>query len=337
MTDQQVHGTNDRVTIHVDPWDPAYGAGGIEAAGPVESAAAQVDVSVEVPAADWHPVEVSTDVPEAHVVLLVDGVRRTDASVWITEPDGGTQAGLAVSYAAGIVRCDLRRGAADVVTTAVERGLFTASTRADDLVAGAAVRYQVNQCKRGDRRDLEARAQARMRALEAAVSSRAADPAVCGPTGDGDQLLIVDGPLQHGRSHPPRTIGYAKTHQREYLKDRPAAVVPQLRPGLRSPVFAVGDQWRRYSWYLRLPGPPGAPWSGVVRLECSADLPLQVAVELADRSCRTLPRFASAPYKDPRAPQNLVPIAALERRLRTMLGDPRLLHRALTMAVRRVR
>ena len=39
----------------------------------------------------------------------------------------------------------------------------------------------------------------------------------------------------------------------------------------------------------------------------------------------TLPRFASSPYKDPRAPQNLTPIAGLERKLRGMLGDQRLL------------
>ncbi|HEX8630952.1 MAG TPA: hypothetical protein VF755_22580, partial [Catenuloplanes sp.] len=59
------------------------------------------------------------------------------------------------------------------------------------------------------------------------------------------------------------------------------------------------------------------------------------AVELADLSLVTLPRFASTPYKDPRAPQNLIPIAGLERRLRGLLGDARLLHRALTFAAAR--
>ena len=43
-------------------------------------------------------------------------------------------------------------------------------------------------------------------------------------------------------------------------------------------------------------------------------------------------RFAASAYKDPRAPQNLIPIAGLERRLRALLGDPRLLHRALRSA-----
>ena len=46
-------------------------------------------------------------------------------------------------------------------------------------------------------------------------------------------------------------------------------------------------------------------------------------------SQRALGRFASVAYKDSRAPQNLYPIAGLERELRRRLGDPRVLYRAL--------
>jgi hypothetical protein len=46
----------------------------------------------------------------------------------------------------------------------------------------------------------------------------------------------------------------------------------------------------------------------------------------------TLPRFASQPHNDPRAPQNLHPIAGLERELKRRLGDPLLLERALRQA-----
>ena len=97
-------------------------------------------------------------------------------------------------------------------------------------------------------------------------------------------------------------------------------------------MFVLGTSWHRFAWYLRLPGPAGAPWSGIVRAECSADLTPADAVALAHLSAVTLPRFASQAYKDPRAPQNLVPIAGLERKLRAMLGDARLLHRALSRA-----
>lgn len=101
-------------------------------------------------------------------------------------------------------------------------------------------------------------------------------------------------------------------------------------------MFKLGTAWGGYSWYLRLPGTTGAPWAGIVRVECSAELSAPEAIGLADRSLVTLPRFASSPYKDPRAPQNLIPIAGLERRLRALLGDARLLHRTLTVAANRL-
>jgi hypothetical protein len=146
-----------------------------------------------------------------------------------------------------------------------------------------------------------------------------------------DDLLFVDGPLR-GRTHLDRTIGYVKTHHTAYLPAPQAAVVAALRAGQRTPAFTMGTSWRRNSWYLRLPGPSTAPWSGVVRLECSADLPVPEITRLADLSARVLPPLASAPHKDPRAPQNLVPIGGLERELRRRLGDQQLLYRSLRAA-----
>src|SRR5690606_26640985 len=94
----------------------------------------------------------------------------------------------------------------------------------------------------------------------------------------------------------------------------------------------LDTNWHCYSWYVRLPGGTDAPWAGLARLECSVELAPTAAVALADLSLVTLLRFAATAYKDPRAPQNLVPIAGLEQRLRARLGDVRLLHRALTRA-----
>jgi hypothetical protein len=163
-------------------------------------------------------------------------------------------------------------------------------------------------------------------ALEIEVSAAARDHG-----SDGADLLVVDGPLRN-RRQLPRTIGYVKTQQKQYLPTTLTSVVTALRPGQRTPVFALGTVWGGWSWYLRLPGATGAPWAGIVRIECSPDLTPDQAIELAHLSVATLPRFASAAYKDPRAPQNLVPIAGLERRLRSMLGDARILHRALLQA-----
>ncbi|MGK5520449.1 hypothetical protein ACSNN9_13975 [Micromonospora sp. URMC 107] len=309
----------------VDAWDPAYGAS-FEASGggPAAPSSAQVDPDAELPAVDWRAIGPRPGVHAPDVVLLVDGVRRIDASVWTAEDDGASFPGLAASYAAGVVRCDLERGAARLAGARVGRGLFTASPSAVDVVAGS-VRYPVHRVSgTGELNKLPAAVQGPLTALEVEVSGAART--------DGD-LLVVDGPLRN-RRQLPRTVGYIKTQHSQYLDARLTAVVTGLAAGERSPVFKLGTAWGGWSWYLRLPVAVGAPWAGIVRMECSAELSVEEAVGLADLSLVTLPRFASTPYKDPRAPQNLIPIAGLERRLRALLGDARLLHRVLTAAAR---
>ena len=69
-----------------------------------------------------------------------------------------------------------------------------------------------------------------------------------------------------------------------------------------------------------------------MRCECSPDLAPDAAVALATRTAAVLPRFASEPHKDTRAPQNLYPIGGLERELRHRLGDQALLFRSLQRA-----
>jgi hypothetical protein len=133
--------------LFVDAWDPAYGASLESAAGadgPVSPSSAQISPDVELPAAQWRPLDPPPDARCPDLVLLVDGVRRIDAGLWTAEDDGGSFPGLAASYAAGVVRCDLRRGAAELAGTRVERGLFTASPSVGDVVAGT-VRYAVRR------------------------------------------------------------------------------------------------------------------------------------------------------------------------------------------------
>jgi hypothetical protein len=314
---------------HVDGWNPGYGTSFEQAdgGGPGPADSPDVDPNVEMPAAAWCPRTPLGDVRAPDVVHLVDGVRRIDATLWSEEADGLSYPALAASYAAGVVRCDLRSGVAQVAGTRIARGLFTPSPAAGDLVAGQ-VRYVAHRVDTTDPTKLPATIQPWLTALEVSVSQE-----VRAATATDDDLLIVDGPLQDRRL--PRTIGYVKTQRQPYLPASLLPVVTSLQAGQRTPVFSRGTRWRSYSWYLRLPGPRGAPWSGIVRVECSADLSRQEAIELADLSLVTLPRFASTAYKDPRAPQNLIPIAGLERRLRALLGDTRLLHRALTLAAAR--
>ncbi len=146
-----------------------------------------------------------------------------------------------------------------------------------------------------------------------------------------DDLLVIDGPLLRV---PISTIRSAisRPTMPPTRPPKQAAVVFALRPGQRTPAFTMGTSWRRTSWYLQLPRISGVPWSGVVRLECSADLPVTEVTRLGDLTARLLPPLASVPYKDPRAPQNPVPIGGLERELRHRLGDQHVLYPALRAA-----
>jgi hypothetical protein len=125
-----------------------------------------------------------------------------------------------------------------------------------------------------------------------------------------------------------------KTHHVAYLSGSAAAVLGALAPGERTPAFTIGSTWTRHSWYVRLPGAGDAPLAGVVRCECPADIGRERLTGLADLTASLLPRFASQAHKDGRAPQNLYPIAGLERELRRRLGDAALVHRAVRLAAR---
>ena len=136
-----------------------------------------------------------------------------------------------------------------------------------------------------------------------------------------DTWVIADGPLVHRRSSPARVLGCVKRLQRAYLPSGPASLLPSLPVGQRTPIFLVRDpagRFDRYSWYVRLgPAPPIAhQLAGLMRVEISTGAGLDLAREAADISGRLLPEFASTPDRDPRAPQNLLPIGALERALR---------------------
>jgi hypothetical protein len=312
------------VTFTVDPWDPGYGLAFSEDldGGALEESSAELNLDLELPAAQWRPINPDPAPQLPGTVLFLDGVRRIDARIWVHGHNPQPAPGIAASLAAGLVCCD---GTARVAEVTVERGLFTATPDAADIITHSA-RYPARLSDGPGLDQLSLALQQRVTNAEVqlALTFRAQHPA-------GDDLLVVDGPLR-GRTHLDRTVGYIKTHHASYLPTEQAGVVAALMPGQRTPAFTMGTSWRRNSWYLQLPGTAGVPWSGVVRLECSAELPPAEVTQTADLTARLLPPLASDPHKDPRAPQNLVPIGGLERELRHRLGDQRLLYRALRSA-----
>jgi hypothetical protein len=71
------------------------------------------------------------------------------------------------------------------------------------------------------------------------------------------------------------------------------------------------------------------PLAGIVRLEVRAAIGLEKSLRLINYASSELPKFASSPIRDARAPQNLVPVGALEEELRRRLGDAVLVRRAI--------
>ena len=80
-------------------------------------------------------------------------------------------------------------------------------------------------------------------------------------------------------------------------------------------------------------GRHSSPWAGIVRIEVPESQGLAAARDRADEVTCALPRFAGVAHKDPRAPQNLQPIGALERQLRHRLGPADRAARAIRLAV----
>lgn len=299
----------------VEAWAPEYGAStGDEVLAESE---AETDIGIEVDAAHWAPRSAPVGAPPLTDLLLVDGVQRVDAVVWITGDDGDVRTGVCGSYAAGAVRCVPGRATAEI--SEVERGLFTAAPEARPITTRHGA-YGVHAAVGDDPGKLRLALHDRMIQLEACVAARAGEA----------EVVLVDGPLRPGHTHPSM-VGFVKTHARSYGPKIVRDTLGALTVGQRTPLLVIGGR-TRFTWYLRLPGPISHPWAGIVRLEASPTLAVDEVADLADRLCVTLPSYASSPHKDSRAPQNLVPIGGLERSLRRLLGDGRLMQRALREA-----
>jgi hypothetical protein len=302
----------------IDPWDPAYGTA-VETEMPASDAPVVVDI--EMPAAKWQPLRPPPGTAVPDTVVFVDGVRRIDARTWVQVTAGSSEPGIFASYAAGALRCGVTAQLAQVCVGRV----LSAPVRDGHAVATRHATFEPVVA-----------ADASPASLMYAVHSRMAEAEVTiaeAMRRTGDELLLLDGPLRK-RGHVPDAVGLIKSHYVRYLND-PAlhAVVEQLAPGERTPLFRVEAQpFARATWYLRLPGAADAPWAGIMRCEASGALAIERLRATADSVTATLGRYASQPHKEARAPQNLYPIAGLERELRRRLGDSRLVYRDLRAA-----
>jgi hypothetical protein len=324
------------MALRLLPWAPEFGAGleaEVDGATPPPSA---VDTRIEL--TEWRAVTPAAPAPDS--LRIVDGVRRVEAHAMEEAPadarvarggdEGEPALGLFGSFAVGAVALDAGSLARiDESTIRLERCyLQTGGEPTERAIAAgrAELRYRPRVAHDATTpRDLVAALNRAMLDEEALLAAKLAE--------DEDALVLVDGPLRP-RLRGRRSVGYVKRIHQWYVGTRERALAVALEVGQRTPLFHIeGDAGAaRYSWYARTASLPGLfhPLTGVVRMECAGTLPIAEAARLADEATMALPRLASTPVRDPRAPQNLLPVGGLERALTHRLGDRRWMRRLLT-------
>lgn len=313
-------------TVRLDPWAAEYD-GGLQLPDAAEEAPARVDIAVET--ADWRPLRPPPGPPPPGIAF-VDGVRRVEHRV-LVESGERTVFGLLGSFAVGATHVD---GRARVVHERVERvactggGVLLSPLVAPVLGAAQTIAFAPHAAPENTPVAPVQCLQTTMRKREAELGSSLAEAGT---------LVFLDGPLTFLAGSARNVVGFVKRLLRTYLPPGPAAILRQLDVCERTPLFLIDARTPRYSWYVRLAWGRAidSTLAGIARLEASAAHGLDNARRIADATARELPRFASAPERDPRAPQNLYPIGGLEGVLRHLLGDHLVVRRAIEARLHR--
>jgi hypothetical protein len=133
---------------------------------------------------------------------------------------------------------------------------------------------------------------------------------------------LVDGRLEPRmgafNQHRDPVVGLIKTHYRTYLHPAGLTLLCNLRPGERTPAFALESKLSVISWYLRLEGLGEMPDWGIVRLE----IPRGFFEEVIDRDFSYLDYLSNIVYtyrcrgtSYSRAPVSIYPIQRAEESL----------------------
>lgn len=306
------------IRLRLDPWPPDYDAA--VQFSEFEDHQAEIDVTVERP--DW--VEVEPEPAQTFsTIYFVDGVRRVEARVMAEHP---TQIihGLFGSLAVGCARVSSGRAALD--RQGVERFLILGGglCRTESFTIGQTpLSFQGVATASKSPDEVLGELQNTMRAREATLAQELALE---------DSCVFADGPLTYFATSKHQVVGLIKSIYLPYLSATHFQLVGALRLGCRTPLFAITDtKYNRYSWFLRIGEGRRHehPLSGVIRLEVRAAIGLDTARRMADFAAQFLPGCASTAVREARAPQNLLPVGALETDLRHRLGDSLLIHRAI--------
>jgi hypothetical protein len=310
-----------RPVFRIDPWAVEYGSS-LDVEAEEDEPGDRCDPFIETD--DWSQAITPSAVARPARVVFVDGVQRVEVWGRVQQGDLLLEAALA-SVAVGASVC--LDGRAEVYAPdGVKRVLAASAGQTLDSMLVPFGRgelcFEPESSQRTGRDGVHDAIRTRRSELERRLAEQLTDQG---------SLVVLDGRLSFDPARATPVVGFAKTIHRFYLEEPQRQLIFRLGERQRTPVFRIvyGDTVR-YSWYLRLPytRPIHHSLAGVVRLE-TPQIGDEAAIELANLTSYLLPQFASRPEHDPRAPQNLLPIGGLERRLRHQLGDPAFIRRAI--------
>lgn len=321
--------------LRLDPWAVEYNtAYHAEGAGDGRT---DVDTSVEGPWGRLKPQRAETRWDDLY---FLDGSRRIEARVLLEQDAAQVAFGALGSYGVGVVSCCAHKSRHATFLTGDETlfvrrvcALSSGHMGANFVLAETssrlgALNYEVVGTPERDPEAVIRRLQQEMLDAEKKLASRlvSQNPAA---------LIICDGPRPFLGSDE-NVIGYLKTIHDPKISETELSVVRSLEQGERSPLYLVKTRdadTSYFEWFLRLRDP--RPWlyslAGMVRLQAYAgpqwEGRLEATKNLADWSCLNLPEFASRQHQDPRAPQQLLPIRALEGELSRRMGSAQIIRR----------
>lgn len=329
-----------KYNFRLEPW-------GIQYDTPIQWADVVVnpdDIDLTLEQTDWGACEPQTEAaaPAPRSLYFIDGRRRLDARFLGRQADNNEPIyGAFATIAVGAVNIDRARNRAHYADLLIERkiaiaGLSQPATTDVPCPLGGSSPLQYTSCSS---RTVENTPQAPLDLVQDAMLT--AEGTLARQLSDQypDALIIQDGPLRYGpRRTPENALGYIKTMARQYLHPEQLPLLWDLTVGQRTPIFRIKTQTNKeqWSWYLRSGRPNFRPQQlgyhelhGIVRLDMYGSVPLEKVQAVANLSTWLIPSYASEPTRDPRAPQNLTPIGALERELGRRMGDRTLIARRL--------
>jgi hypothetical protein len=327
--------------IRLEPWSMGYDAP--VSINPEEIPASdRVNTEVEFGNGEWQPIR-ATIAPELpNQILFIDGRLRLDAS-FLGRRDDEILYGAFATISVGAVLVDRTISRAKCVATEVTRiialgGNLTPPVTSIPCPVSGRGDLKYDRCLTSTKNQPDTPSQlVQSEMLDEEL--RIANALSLNKELIKENTLVVrDGPLLYRVYQTPYdTMGYVKTMGKAYLKGDNAQVMRSLKVGERTPIFRISNtNGSNLSWYLRS-GSKDLNYKklgyhdlhGIIRIDLDGAIPLERAKAIADQSTYLIPQYASHPTRDPRAPQNLTPVGALEKELGRRMGSRELIARRL--------